>query len=148
MGYHKREIPEGVYGESSKIAEEYHEFCDAIDQRSKVMQAIELCDLIGAIEGYAIKYLGLSLDDLVKFSKITSRVFEEGHRKPKGDKPTVILEFPTKGPTNSESLVGEPLVFKTTSPIEDFQVESIFPLRIKRTSSKLENTGEWEDDII
>lgn len=126
MGYHKREIPEGVYGESSKIAEEYHEFCDAIDQRSKVMQAIELCDLIGAIEGYAIKYLGLSLDDLVKFSKITSRVFVEGHRKPKGDKPTVLVELADDLLTAKE--IGEHFIIRTTSP--------------------LDKPGVWEDDII
>lgn len=45
------------------------------------MQAVELCDLLGAVELYAKKQLGLTLEDLITFKDITKRAFESGHRK-------------------------------------------------------------------
>lgn len=41
MGYHIKKIKKGVYGELSKITEEYEELLDAIDQNAKIMAANE-----------------------------------------------------------------------------------------------------------
>lgn len=79
-GYHMTEIPRGVFGEPSKIAEEFHEFEDAIAQDNPVMAIQELSDLIGAIQGYVAKY-NLTLNDLIKMTDATKRAFESGHRK-------------------------------------------------------------------
>lgn len=81
MGYHKAEIPKGVFGQFSKIEEEFLELKDAMDQKDRVLATVELCDLLGAIEGFAYSELHLSLEDLVKFSRLTQRAFETGHRK-------------------------------------------------------------------
>ena len=82
MGYHLSEIPKGVYGEVSKITEEYLEFLDA-HQQSKVMELVELSDLLGAIEAYITKeYKGtVSLNDLIKMKDLTKSAFEDGSRK-------------------------------------------------------------------
>jgi hypothetical protein len=80
MGYHINPIKKGVLGESSKIQEELDELIDAEQQKSKVMQAVELSDLIGAIELYAEKQLGLTLEDLIIFKDITKRAFQDGTR--------------------------------------------------------------------
>ncbi len=79
-GYHIQKIQKGVLGEISKIQEELDELKDAEIQESKVMISVELSDLYGAIESYAIKY-GLTMCDLEKFSKITKRAFINGKRK-------------------------------------------------------------------
>lgn len=81
-GYHKVPIHKGKYGEFSKIREEYEELCDAVSQDDSVLAVVELCDLIGACAGYAAKY-NLTLDDLVKFAKLTSKAFAEGARTSK-----------------------------------------------------------------
>lgn len=78
-GYHNREIVRGVYGEFSKIREEFEEFDDAVEQNNILMSLVELSDLIGAIEGYAVKY-GISLDDLIIMKNATKRAFEDGTR--------------------------------------------------------------------
>lgn len=81
MGYHKAEITQGVYGEISKIQEELEEFYDALAQQCKVMELVELSDLVGAIRGYLNKYHpSISLEDLIKMADITGRAFENGHR--------------------------------------------------------------------
>lgn len=81
MAYHLEEIPKGVYGNASKITEEYKEFIDAYRQNCKVMQLVELSDLIGAIEAYVKSHLGLEFEDLILFSNITKRAFESGTRQ-------------------------------------------------------------------
>jgi hypothetical protein len=51
-GYHINEIPRGVYGEFSKVAEEFAEVQDAWEQRCLIMAIVELTDLLGALEAY------------------------------------------------------------------------------------------------
>lgn len=85
LGYHKAAIASGVFGEDSKIYEEIDEFADALDQDLKVMALVELSDVIGAIAGWLEKYHpSITIDDLFAMSKVTSRAFESGQRKPKG----------------------------------------------------------------
>jgi hypothetical protein len=79
-GYHLAKIQKGKLGEISKIQEELDELKDAELQESKVMISVELSDLYGALEAYAIKQ-GLTMDDLKKFSIITKRAFTNGKRK-------------------------------------------------------------------
>lgn len=47
-GYHIKFINKGVLGYFSKIEEEFQEFKDAHEQKSVVMELVELSDLIGA----------------------------------------------------------------------------------------------------
>lgn len=82
MGYHLRKINKGVYGESSKITEEYEEFLDAEERGAKLMELVELSDLIGAIQGYLHKYHpSIRLEDLQYMAELTKSAFEEGQRK-------------------------------------------------------------------
>jgi hypothetical protein len=80
MAYHKKEIQKGALGEFSKISEEYQELEDAFEQQDKVLQICELTDLVGAIEFYATKQFGLTLEDLKKFSDKTKSAFIEKKR--------------------------------------------------------------------
>ena len=80
MGYHKREIPKGEYGEFSKITEEYTELLDAYEQDDRILQLCELADLIGAIEAYSEVLLGASLEDILKFMEKTKQAFVDGER--------------------------------------------------------------------
>lgn len=80
MGYHKRVIDKGVFGEPSKISEEFFEFADALEQNNVLMALQELSDMLGAIEAYVNKY-NMSLNDLIKMKDATRRAFESGHRK-------------------------------------------------------------------
>lgn len=79
-GYHLKEIPKGELGQFSKIKEELMELEDAIEQKCHIMATVELSDLVGAIESFAINRYNLSLHDLITMSKITQRAFENGHR--------------------------------------------------------------------
>lgn len=80
-GYHVTEIPKGSIGSSSKLLEEVLELIDAEKQESKIMALIELSDLIGALNLYLERNTpGITLTDLEKFSSITRRAFENGHR--------------------------------------------------------------------
>lgn len=80
-GYHLVDIPKGVLGESSKIAEELAELQDAEGQGDRIMALVELADLYGAVELYLAKqYPGMSMDDLKKFSATTRRAFQNGRR--------------------------------------------------------------------
>ncbi len=79
VGYHVSEIPKGELGSFSKIREEYLEFEDALHQGCLVMGFVELSDLVGAIKAYCANF-NLTLEDLDKFSDITKRAFENGHR--------------------------------------------------------------------
>lgn len=82
MSYHIKEIPKGVYGESSKILEEVLELLDAEEQKSKIMILNELSDLLGAVKGYLeTNFINIKLDDLLVMANITERVFKNGHRR-------------------------------------------------------------------
>lgn len=81
MGYHLTDIEKGVFGEFSKIQEEIEELQDAKKQDNKVLIICELCDLLGAIEGYTLNYHGLSLKDLMAMTKLTENAFLDGSRK-------------------------------------------------------------------
>jgi len=84
IGYHIAWIPQGEYGEVSKIEEELAEFKDALAQRCSLMALLELADLIGAIEGYLDRHHpSIELSDLLSMAAITKRAFKVGHRVPK-----------------------------------------------------------------
>jgi phosphoribosyl-ATP pyrophosphohydrolase len=75
--WHKRVIIQGKLGELSKVEEELEEAFDAEERGQTLMLLFELSDIIGACGLVAAKY-GLSLDDLVKFSKLRSEVAKNG----------------------------------------------------------------------
>ena len=79
MAYHKTTITKGILGESSKIKEEFEEFFDAVEQNDIILQLCELTDLYGAIESY-LESMGLTMEDLKKFSDKTKQAFKEGKR--------------------------------------------------------------------
>ena len=78
-GYHLKKIKKGELGKISKVQEEIKEFKDAVKQGSKIMAAIELSDIYGALEEVA-KNFNLQMKDLKKMSNITKRAFKNGHR--------------------------------------------------------------------
>jgi hypothetical protein len=82
MGYHKTEIEPGVYGELSKVREEFEEAVDAWAQNNPVMLLQELSDVLGAIEAVASKY-NVTLADLVEMAAATKRAFADGTRVPR-----------------------------------------------------------------
>lgn len=82
MGYHKRKITLGVYGEISKIREELEELEDAAEQGVKIMMMAELSDLYGALEAYAEKF-DLTIDDLRRMNDRTKEAFRDGTRTPR-----------------------------------------------------------------
>lgn len=79
MSYHLTEIPKGVFGEFSKIREEFLEAEDALAQDNPLMVLQELSDVIGAIDAYVGKY-NITLVDLIIMKDATKRAFESGHR--------------------------------------------------------------------
>jgi hypothetical protein len=80
-GYHLVAIPKGELGELSKIQEELDELRDAMEQGSRVMAAVELSDMVGAIQKFMERHLpGLTMQDLLTFSNITQRAFVNGRR--------------------------------------------------------------------
>lgn len=80
-GYHIHKIDKGVIGEISKIQEELDELKDAQQQGVKIMELVELADLIGAIELYLEKHHpDTTLNDLVVMKDVTRRAFENGRR--------------------------------------------------------------------
>jgi len=85
-GYHVAKIPEGEFGQFSKLQEEFAELTDAVAQGNKVMALIEMADLLGAMQGYLEQtYRGtVVLDDLLIMAEATNRAFRSGQRKPKG----------------------------------------------------------------
>lgn len=82
MAYHKIKIEKGIYGEFSKIIEEFEELKDAHNQGNSIMELIELSDLLGAIEGYVkSKYNDtITLKDLLVMKDATCSAFEDGTR--------------------------------------------------------------------
>jgi hypothetical protein len=81
MGYHINKINKGILGFPSKIQEEYEEFIDANRQGNRVMELIELSDLLGAIESYTIDRYRIDLNDLIKMTRATQSAFDDGSRK-------------------------------------------------------------------
>ena len=80
-GYHLSDIEKGVLGHPSKIVEEARELLDAHEQQSRIMAAVELSDLYGAMKSYMAAHLpDLQFDDLEKMSSITERAFRNGRR--------------------------------------------------------------------
>ena len=80
-GYHLRHIAKGQLGELSKLAEEFAELVDAAEQGVKIMELVELSDLVGAIRAYLRRHhRGVTLDDLVAMSDVTVRAFRSGRR--------------------------------------------------------------------
>lgn len=80
-GYHLKDIPKGVFGDVSKIEEEFLEFKDALKQGNDVMALIELSDQIGAIRGWLERnHPSITLDKLVTMNDATTRSFVNGHR--------------------------------------------------------------------
>lgn len=80
-GYHLKQIKKGSIGEISKIQEEIDELQDAHNQQSKIMELVELSDLVGAIKLYLIKHHPATrLADLEIMADITARAFQNGHR--------------------------------------------------------------------
>jgi len=81
MGYHIKEIERGVFGDFSKIEEEWEELIDARSQNAIILELCEIADLYGAISGYVEKRFGMSMDDIKKMSELTSSAFKDGERK-------------------------------------------------------------------
>lgn len=82
MGYHKRVIEKGKFGDSSKILEEVYELIDSEEQDAKIMALNELADIIGAVRGYLGKHHpGMCFDDLVKMADLTQSAFQDGQRR-------------------------------------------------------------------
>lgn len=52
--FHQRTIPRGVYGQPSKVWEEYWEAVDAFEQQQTLMLLVELADILGALQGYVV----------------------------------------------------------------------------------------------
>jgi len=80
-GYHLVAIPRGELGELSKVQEELDELRDAMAQGSRIMAAVELSDMMGAIQAFMDRHLpGTTIQDVLTFSAITKRAFENGRR--------------------------------------------------------------------
>lgn len=83
MGYHKRKISKGKFGEFSKIKEEFMELVDSHEQGVKIMELTEFSDLYGAIEAYIQKHFNMSVDDLRLMNERTAEAFKDGSRTEK-----------------------------------------------------------------
>ena len=80
-GYHMRDIPRGELGELSKIREEMDELQDSVAQGARIMQLMEMSDMIGAMEAFMDRHHpGYTMDDLIKMKNITRRAFVNGKR--------------------------------------------------------------------
>lgn len=80
-GYHLKAIPKGIFGDVSKIEEEFLEFKDALKQGNDVMALIELSDQIGAIRGWLERnHPSITLEKLITMNDATTRSFVNGHR--------------------------------------------------------------------
>ena len=79
MGYHKKPIPKGEYGDISKVKEEVEEYIDATEQGVIIMQLTELADIYGALEAVARNH-NLLMEDLRRMNELTKEAFEEGRR--------------------------------------------------------------------
>lgn len=80
-GYHLADIPKGIIGEPSKLVEEAMEIADAHEQGVKIMAAVEMGDLYGALDRYREKYHPeLTMDDIRAMYMVTRRAFDNGRR--------------------------------------------------------------------
>lgn len=83
-GYHIAKIERGECGDVSKILEEVCELQDAIDQGVRIMQLVELSDIIQAIRlNLELHHPGFTLEDLIAMADVTKRAFDNGHRQPR-----------------------------------------------------------------
>lgn len=70
MSFHKKEIPQGVLGETSKILEEVLEMIDAEEQGIKSMTLFEASDALGAMILWLEKnHPSFQIEDLILFAK-------------------------------------------------------------------------------
>lgn len=77
FGYHTKFIAKGEYGTFDKIKEEFEELEDAWKNReSTVLSICELCDLYGAMKEFAEKTLNIPMSEVIKFSTLTDKVYE------------------------------------------------------------------------
>lgn len=80
-GYHIRAIEKGSLGDVSKIREEVEELLDAHEQNVRIMELVELSDLVGAINAFLTqRHPGFSFDDLRMMNNVTARAFRNGVR--------------------------------------------------------------------
>ena len=83
MGYHTYKIQKGELGEFSKIVEEFQELEDAHLQGCKILELVELSDLLGAIDIYLQNKYNLSWKDISHMASLTRKAFESGDRSNK-----------------------------------------------------------------
>lgn len=83
MSYHLLKIHKHNHDSPFKLMEESLEFIDSLSQNNKIMAAVELSDLLGALKVQAEK-LNLTLEDLEIMNSATTRAF-------KGDRPSFNL---------------------------------------------------------
>lgn len=82
MGYHRRHITKGKYGEISKIVEEVQELQDAEEQGNRIMTLVEVSDLVAAIQGYlSFRFPAFTINDAIKMAEATRSAFMDGSRK-------------------------------------------------------------------
>jgi phosphoribosyl-ATP pyrophosphohydrolase len=74
--WHISKIEKGTLGQLSKVREELEEAIDAEKQGQTLMLLFELSDIIGAC-GLVANQHGMTLDHLVTFSKLRSKVAKE-----------------------------------------------------------------------
>jgi hypothetical protein len=80
--YHKKEISKGKIGEVSKILEEVQELQDAFQDGDRILQLIELSDIVGAIKCFLENYFNdFSIEELIYFANKTNESFKDGTRK-------------------------------------------------------------------
>lgn len=74
MSYHLMNIHKHAHNSPFKLMEESYEYIDALTHNNKIMAAVELSDLLGAVLIQANK-LGYTLSDLVAMNDATTRAF-------------------------------------------------------------------------
>ncbi len=80
MGYHTRNFEKGIYGDFSKVQEEWEELLDARFQNARVLELCEIADLYGAIAGYVESNFGMTMGDIAQMAEMTRSAFVEGGR--------------------------------------------------------------------
>lgn len=81
IGYHNNIIPKNQIGTFEKITEEFEELIDAHLSNNKIMELIEISDLIGSIELYLNQHFKyITIDDIIKMKDVTKRAFINGKR--------------------------------------------------------------------
>lgn len=71
------QTPRGRFGEASKVKEEFEEWEEANSDGYKVLEQVELVDLVGAIIGYAEKKFNIDADSLLKEAKAKNRTMSK-----------------------------------------------------------------------